>query len=53
MNYIKEETASDGKADEYGWWVEAESISETGFKAKLTGWDRKITSMGASWIACC
>lgn len=53
INYIKEQTLAGGEGDKYGWWVEAKSISETGFKAKLTGYDRKITSMGASWIACC
>jgi len=50
MNFIRE--IAPGGLDVYGWGVKAEKISKTGFKAKLTGYDRYISSMGASWVAC-
>lgn len=38
--------------DLYGWNAEAKDVSSSGFTAKITLYDRKISTFQASWIAC-
>ncbi len=43
---------ADGAEDYYGWYFNAESVTTSGFTAKVHLWDRWIDQFYGIWIAC-